>query len=104
MGRPPTRSSSRRALPSFPAKGSTKMKAIRVHEFGGPEVLKLEEVPAPAPAADEVLINVKAVGINPVETYLRSGSNPKLPRPYTPGLDAAGIVESVGAEVTNLKA
>jgi NADPH:quinone reductase len=79
------------------------MKAIRVHEFGGPEVLKLEDLPTPAPAADEVLINVKAIGINPIETYLRSGSNPKLPRPYTPGLDAAGIVESVGASVTNLK-
>jgi NADPH:quinone reductase len=79
------------------------MKAIRVHEFGGPEVLKLEELPRPAPGADEVLINVKAVGVNPVETYLRSGSNPKLPLPYTPGLDAAGVVESVGGKVTDLK-
>ena len=79
------------------------MKAIRVHEFGGPEVLKLEEVPTPAPGADEVLINVNAIGINPIETYLRSGSNPKLPRPYTPGVDAAGIVESVGTDVTKLK-
>lgn len=80
------------------------MKAIRVHEFGGPEVLKLEEIPKPAPRVGEVLIAVKAIGINPVETYLRSGSNPKLPRPYTPGLDAAGFVEAVGADVTDLKA
>lgn len=79
------------------------MKAIRVHEFGGPEVLKLEEISKPAPGPGEVLIAVKAVGINPVETYLRSGSNPKLPRPYTPGMDAAGIVEAVGANVSNLK-
>lgn len=79
------------------------MKAIRVREFGGPEVLKLEDVGKPAPGAGEVLIAVKAVGVNPVETYLRSGSNPKLPRPYTPGMDAAGVVEAVGAGVVDLK-
>jgi NADPH2:quinone reductase len=79
------------------------MKAIRVNEFGGPEVLKLEEISKPAAGAGEVLIAVKAVGINPVETYMRSGSNPSLPRPYTPGFDAAGIVEAVGAGVTELK-
>jgi NADPH:quinone reductase len=79
------------------------MKAIRVHEFGGPEVLKLEDIPTPKPGSGEVLISIKAIGVNPVETYLRSGSNPNLPRPYTPGLDAAGLIESVGPEVTNLK-
>lgn len=76
------------------------MKAIRVHAFGGPEVLKLEEVSAPVPGAGQVLVAVKAIGVNPVETYLRSGSNPNLPRPYTPGLDSAGIVEAVGDGVT----
>jgi NADPH2:quinone reductase len=79
------------------------MKAIRVHEFGGPEVLKLEEVTKPIPGKGEVVVAVKAIGVNPVETYLRSGSNQKLPRPYTPGLDASGIVEAVGEGVTNVK-
>lgn len=79
------------------------MKAIRVHEFGGPEVLKLEEVTKPVPGKGEVVVAVKAIGVNPVETYLRSGSNPKLARPYTPGLDAAGVVEAVGEGVTNVK-
>jgi NADPH2:quinone reductase len=79
------------------------MKAIRVHEFGGPEVLKLEEVAKPTAGAGEVVIAVKAIGVNPVETYMRSGSNPNLARPYTPGLDAAGVIEAVGEGVTNLK-
>ena len=79
------------------------MKSIRVHEFGAPEVLKLEDVTKPIPGKGEVVVAVKAIGVNPVETYLRSGSNPKLPRPYTPGLDAAGIVEAVGEGVTNVK-
>jgi NADPH2:quinone reductase len=79
------------------------MKAIRVHEFGGPEVLRFEDVPKPSAGPGEVLIAVKAAGINPVETYLRSGSNPKLARPYTPGMDAAGVVEAVGEGVSNFK-
>ena len=79
------------------------MRAIRVHEFGGPEVLRLEEVAKPVAGPGEVVVAVKAIGVNPVETYLRSGSNPALPRPYTPGLDAAGIVESIGDGVTNLR-
>ncbi len=78
------------------------MKAIRVHEFGGPEVLKLEEVAKPAPGPEQVLVAVKAVGVNPVETYQRSGSNPNLARPYTPGLDASGIVEAIGDGVTEV--
>lgn len=79
------------------------MKAIRVHEFGGPEVLKLEDVAKPSPAKGEALIAVKAIGVNPVETYLRSGSNPKLARPYTPGLDAAGVIEAIGEGVTTVQ-
>jgi len=76
------------------------MKAIRVHEHGGPEVLKLEDVPALHAGAGQVLVRVKAVGVNPVDTYVRQGNYAiKPPLPYTPGGDAAGIVESVGAGV-----
>jgi NADPH2:quinone reductase len=80
------------------------MKAIRVHQFGGPEVLRWEEVPDPKPGRSQVLIRIRAVGVNPVETYLRSGANPKLPLPYTPGTDAAGEVVSCGDAVRNLSA
>ncbi len=79
------------------------MKAIRVHQFGGPEVLRYEDVPTPAVGAGQVLVKVHAIGVNPVETYQRSGSNPSLKLPWTPGMDAAGVVESVGAEVTKVR-
>ena len=75
------------------------MKAIRVHQFGGPEVLRLEDVPAPTPGPGQVLVRVHAVGVNPVETYQRSGSNPAIKFPWTPGMDAAGVVEAVGPGV-----
>src|SRR5919204_1038450 len=81
------------------------MKAIRVHEFGGPEVLRLEEVPEPRPGAGQVLVRVRAAGVNPVDTYIRSGSHAVKPQlPYTPGLDAAGTVEAVGEGVTRVRA
>jgi NADPH2:quinone reductase len=77
------------------------MKAIRVASFGGPEVMKVDEVPDPRAGAGEVLVRVKAAGVNPVDAYMRSGGygarNPVLP--YTPGSDAAGVVEAVGAGV-----
>ena len=79
------------------------MKAIRVHQFGGPEVMQLKNVPDPDPGPGQVLIHTRAIGVNPVETYLRSGMNPKLPLPYTPGSDAAGEVASVGLGVRNFK-
>ena len=70
------------------------MKAIVVHEFGGPEVLKLEDVPTPRPAAGQVLVRVRAAGVNPYDTYMRNGTYAvKPPLPYTPGSDAAGDVE-----------
>ena len=79
------------------------MKAIRIHEFGGPEVLRLEDVPEPSPAAGQVVVRVRAVGVNPVDTYIRGGGHAiKPPLPYTPGLDAAGVVESVGEGATRL--
>jgi len=81
------------------------MKAIRVHEFGGPEVLRPEEVAEPQPGEGEVLVRVCAAGVNPVDTYIRSGVHAIKPSlPYTPGLDAAGVVEAVGAGVTRVAA
>lgn len=79
------------------------MKRIRIYECGEPEVMKLEEVPDPQPEAGQVVVKVHAVGVNPVDTYIRAGGqgySPKLP--YTPGLDAAGVIESVGDEGTNV--
>ena len=80
------------------------MKAILVHEFGGPEVLKLVEVPTPRPAAGQVLVRIHAAGVNPYDTYMRNGIYPvKPPLPYTPGSDAAGTVEAVGEGVNKVK-
>jgi NADPH:quinone reductase len=73
------------------------MKAIQVHQFGGPEVLRLCDVEVPQPGNEEVLVRVMAAGVNPYDTYMRSGAygarNPALP--YTPGSDAAGTIEAV---------
>jgi NADPH2:quinone reductase len=81
------------------------MRAIRVSQFGEPEVLKLEEVPTPTPAAGQVLVHVRAAGVNPYEAAQRAGTYAiKPPLPYTPGSDAAGVVESVGPGVTKVKA
>jgi NADPH:quinone reductase len=78
------------------------MQAIRVSSFGGPEVMKVEDVPDPRPGAGEVVVRIEAAGVNPVDAYMRSGGygarNPQLP--YTPGSDGAGVVEAVGAGVT----
>ena len=81
------------------------MKAIRVHEFGGPEVMQLEEAPDPRLGAGQVLVKVHAAGVNPVDTYIRSGAYAVKPSlPYTPGADAAGVVAEVGPDVKGLKA
>ena len=80
------------------------MKAIRVHEFGGPEVLKLEEVTTPIPSAAEVLVRIHAAGVNPYDTYMRPGTYAVKPTlPYTPGSDGAGVVEAVGEGVKKMK-
>ena len=73
------------------------MKAIRVEEFGGPEVMKLTEVPKPRPEPGQVLVRMHAVGVNPVETYIRAGTYPRKPAlPFTPGNDGAGVIEESG--------
>ena len=81
------------------------MKAIRIHEFGGPGVMQLEDVPDLAPDSEQVLVRIHAVGVNPVDTYIRSGLYAVKPSlPYTPGTDAAGVVESIGEGVTRVAA
>jgi NADPH2:quinone reductase len=79
------------------------MKAIRVYKFGGPDVMKLEEVPNPTPDAGQVVVRINAVGVNPVDTYIRAGLHAVKPSlPYTPGADAAGVVEAIGEGVTRV--
>jgi NADPH:quinone reductase len=78
------------------------MKAIRMHTFGDPEVMQLEDIADPQPGPGQVIVRVHAVGVNPVETYIRSGIYPKPPTPYTPGNDGAGIIEGVGPEVKSV--
>src|SRR6478609_12059580 len=76
------------------------MKAIRVEQFGGPEVMKLETIPDLKPTGNQVLVRIRAVGVNPVDTYIRAGSyDPKPALPYTPGKDAAGEIVGTGKRV-----
>ncbi|MDA8413637.1 MAG: NADPH:quinone reductase [Desulfobacteraceae bacterium] len=78
------------------------MKAIRIHSFGPPEVMKIEEIPVPEPGPGQVVVTVKAAGVNPVDTYIRSGLyRPDLKLPYTPGLDAAGVIAAIGEGVNH---
>jgi len=81
------------------------MRAIRVSEFGGPEVLKIQDVADPKADSGQVLVRIKAAGVNPVDTYIRAGAYARKPNlPFTPGTDAAGIVEAVGPNVKRFKA
>jgi NADPH2:quinone reductase len=80
------------------------MRAISVTEFGGPEVLRVADVPDPVAGPDQVVVRVHAAGVNPVDTYIRAGGYArKPPLPYTPGFDGAGVIESVGPGVTAWK-
>jgi NADPH:quinone reductase-like Zn-dependent oxidoreductase len=74
------------------------MKAIRIHEFGGPEVLRYEDVPEPMPGPDEIRIRVMAAGVNPVDWKIRKGLI-RLPLPITMGFDVAGLVDAMGPDV-----
>jgi NADPH2:quinone reductase len=80
------------------------MKAIVVREFGGPEVMKVDDVPAPSPSPSQVLIRVNAIGVNPVDGYIRSGTYARKPQlPYTPHTDIGGVIEAAGASVSRFK-
>lgn len=72
------------------------MKAIRITETGGPEVMRLQELPTPEPEAGYLLVRVEAAGVNYIDTYQRSGQY-KVPMPYTMGLEGAGVVEALGS-------
>ena len=78
------------------------MRAIRVHEYGSPEVLRYEEVPIPEPGDGEVRVKVEVIGVNFIDVYHRAGQYP-VERPFTPGVEAAGIVDAVGLGVTEFK-
>jgi NADPH:quinone reductase len=80
------------------------MKSIIVREFGNPEVMRLEEVRTPRPSGTQVLVRIHAAGVNPVDTYLRTGIHAHAPKlPYTPGKDGAGVVKAIGDGVTKWK-
>jgi len=82
------------------------MKAIVIHEYGGPEVLKYEDVPRPEPKDDQILVRVIAAGVNPVDEAGRSERSAKffgITLPFIPGYDIAGIVEKTGAKITKFK-
>lgn len=80
------------------------MKTIVVEEFGQPEVMKLSDVPTPEPTGSQILVRIHAAGVNPVDTYLRTGIHAHAPKlPYTPGKDGAGVVESTGDFVSKFK-
>lgn len=79
------------------------MKAIVVREYGDEKVLKLEDVPDPVPSAGQIMVDIKAAGVNPVDTYIRAGNHPTAPPlPFTPGKDAAGVVAAVGEGVSKV--
>ncbi len=79
------------------------MRAIRVEQFGEPDVLRVAEVADPAPGPGEVVVRLHAAGVNPFETYIRTGKYARLPElPYTPGADGAGVVEAVGPGVKDV--
>lgn len=83
------------------------MKAVRIHEFGGADVLHYEDAPKPTPKADEILVRVHAAGVNPADWKIRAGLYKPAglsPLPLIPGFDVAGTVESVGSDVTAFQA
>jgi len=89
-----------------PETTAKKMKAIVMHQYGGPEVLRYEEAPRPEPNDDQVLIKIMAASVNPVDVAIRSGKYAEYfhtTLPLIPGMDAAGVVEKVGSKIKRLK-
>jgi NADPH:quinone reductase-like Zn-dependent oxidoreductase len=82
---------------------AAKMKAVLIHSTGGPDVLKLEDVPRPEPGAQELLVRVHAAGVNPVDWKIREGNLGKIPLPYPMGIDFSGVVEALGREVNQFQ-
>src|SRR5262249_60672815 len=80
----------------------TSMRAIRVPQYGGPEAMKLEELPTPKPGAGQALVRIEAAGVNYIDVYQRTGLY-KNPLPVALGLEAAGVVEEVGSGVSVVK-
>lgn len=78
------------------------MRAVRIHDHGGPEVLSVEDIPRPDPGPNEVLVEVAAAGVNPVDTYFREGSYTPVGLPFTPGVDVAGTVVATGSAVETI--
>jgi NADPH:quinone reductase-like Zn-dependent oxidoreductase len=79
------------------------MKAVRIHRFGGPEVLSYEEVPRPNPGEGQVMVRLKAAGVGPWDSWVRSGQSAlPQPLPLIPGSDISGLIEAVGRGVTNV--
>jgi NADPH2:quinone reductase len=78
------------------------MKAVRVHNYGGPEVLTLEDIPVPEPKPGEARVKIEASGVNFIDIYHRTGLYP-LKTPFTLGMEGAGIVDAVGEGVTEVK-
>ena len=78
------------------------MRAIRIESPGGPEVMKLVELPTPSPASGQALVRIEAAGVNFIDIYQRSGAY-KMPLPFTPGQEGAGVVEAVAEGVGEVK-
>src|SRR5215470_1061515 len=90
--------------PTVSGNRRTAVKAIRAHSFGGPEVLQLETVEDPVAGPGEVVVDVRAAGVNPADTYMRSGTYTIRPElPYTPGGDAGGVISAIGPGVSEHK-
>jgi NADPH2:quinone reductase len=79
------------------------MKAVRIHTYGGPEVLRYEDVPMASPGSEDVVVKLQAIGVNYIDTYHRSGLY-QVKLPFTPGVEGAGLVEAVGPEVRDVRA
>src|ERR1700730_16888836 len=94
------------ATPAFGQSGKPMMKATVIHEFGGPEVMKYQDVPRPEPKEDEILIRVIAAAVNPVDAMIRAGGMKRFlgeKLPLIPGMDVAGVVEKIGTKITKFK-